>query len=174
MKKFATLVFLVFACAMAGAEDDQYRLSAGDVIRVHVYDEPDLSFERILIGESGQFSYPFLGDVRVEGLTLGELESTILSGLKPDYLLFPKLSVSIVEYRPFFVSGEVKKPGSHPYQPGLKLRQAISLAEGFTERASQSKIYVVHENDPRHERIRVDLSYRIRPGDTITVEQSIF
>jgi polysaccharide export outer membrane protein len=166
--------FLAFVCLTGNTDEDQYRLSAGDVIRVHVYDEPDLSFERILIGESGQFSYPFLGDVRVEGLTLAELEKTILNGLKPDYLLFPKLSVSIVEYRPFFVSGEVKKPGSNPYQPGLKLRQAISLAGGFTERASKSKIYVVHENDPQHKRIRVDLGYRVRPGDTITVEQSIF
>ena len=79
-----------------------------------------------------------------------------------------------MEYRPFFVSGEVKSPGSHAYQPGIKLRQAISLAGGFTERASKAKIYVVHENDPSQERVKIDLNYRVRPGDTITVEQSFF
>lgn len=164
---------VIFSCTIT-AEEGDYKLSAGDVIRVHVYDEPDLTFERILIGESGKFSYPFLGDVRVEGLSLTGLEAALVSGLKPDYLLDPKLSVSIVEYRPFFVSGEVKSPGSHPYQPGIKLRQAISLAGGFTERASDSKIYVVRENDPSHRRVKVNLSYKVMPGDTITVEQSLF
>ena len=158
----------------AMADESKYTLAAGDIIQVSVYDEPDLSFERILIGESGTFSYPFLGDVKAEGMTLSRLESTLLKGLKPDYLLDPKLTVSIAEYRPFFIGGEVKKPGSHPYQPGIKLRQAVSLSEGFTERASRSKIYVVHEDDPSQERIRVDLNYKVRPGDTITVEQSLF
>ena len=166
------IVFILGAGSVLA--DDGYRLGAGDIIRIAVYDEPDLSFERVLIGESGTFAYPFLGDVQAEGVTLGELEARMLQGLKPDYLLDPKLSVSIVEYRPFYIGGEVKKPGSHPYQPGIKLRQAVSLAEGFTERASRSKIYVVHEDDPSHERIQVDLNYRVRPGDTITVEQSFF
>jgi polysaccharide biosynthesis/export protein VpsN len=174
MLRFFSLA-LLFVGAMASYGDESgYRLGAGDVIRVDVYDEPDLSFERILIGESGKFSFPFLGDIRVEGHSLSELESIILKGLKPDYLLDPKLSVSVVEYRPFFLSGEVKSPGSHPYQPGITLRQAISLAGGFTERASQSKIFVVHENAPNEERTKVDLNYRVRPGDTITVEQSFF
>lgn len=175
MLRFFSLALLLFMGAVASYGDESgYRLAAGDVIRVDVYDEPDLSFQRILIGESGKFSYPFLGDIRVEGLSLSELRSVILEGLKPDYLLDPKLSVSIVEYRPFFLSGEVKSPGSHAYQPGITLRQAVSLAGGFTERASQSKIFVVHENDPSQERAKVGLNYRVRPGDTITVEQSFF
>jgi len=174
MVRFLVFAWLALLVSAVNADDSDYALAAGDVIRVHVYDEPDLSFDRILIGESGKFSYPFLGDIRVNGLSLSELENTLIKGLKPDYLLDPKLSVSMVEYRPFFVSGEVKSPGSHSYQPGIKLRQAVSLAGGFTERASQSKIYVVHENDPDHRRIRVNLNYRVLPGDTITVEQSLF
>lgn len=174
MFRFVVCTLLLMFFGICSADENDYRLGAGDVIRVHVYDEADLTFERILIGESGKFSYPFLGDVRVDGLTLTELENTLIKGLKPDYLLDPKLSISMVEYRPFFVSGEVKSPGSHSYQPGLKLRQAISLAGGFTERASESKIYVVHENDPNHKRIKVNLNYKVLPGDTINVEQSLF
>ena len=172
--RLALLLTLLAVALPAAADQNSYRLAAGDVIQIAVYDEPDLTFERVLIGESGTFSYPFLGDVKAEGITLAELEARMLEGLKPDYLLDPKLTVSIVEYRPFVIGGEVEKPGSHPYQPGIKLRQAVNLAEGFTERASRSKIFVVHEDDPKHERIQVDLNYQIRPGDTITVEQSFF
>jgi polysaccharide biosynthesis/export protein VpsN len=174
MPRFIAWVGLFVFSLVVVADNNSYKLAAGDVLRIDVYDEPELSFERILIGESGKFPYPFLGEVKVDGITLAELERTLLKGLKPDYLLDPRLSVSVVEYRPFFVSGEVKKPGSHAYQPGIKLRQAISLAGGFTERASSSKIYVVRENDPTHERRKVDLNYRVLPGDTITVEQSLF
>ena len=154
--------------------DDEYTLGAGDIIRIHVFGEPDLSFDSILVGEAGKVSYPFLGELAVKGLTLAGLDDLLHKGLRPDYLIDPKISVSIVAYRPFFISGEVKKPGSYPYQPGLRLRQAISLAEGFTERASKSKIYVVHDNDPNANRRKVGLSYNVKPGDTITVEESFF
>jgi polysaccharide export outer membrane protein len=176
----AVLLWLALGLGFVQAEDqvpgpdDQYTLGAGDVIRIHVFGEPDLSFESVLVGESGKVSYPFLGELTVKGLTLAQMDALLLTGLKPDYLIDPKISVSIVAYRPFFISGEVKKPGSYPYQPGLRLRQAISLAEGFTERASQSKIYVVHDNDPSAKRHRVDLGYDVKPGDTITVEESFF
>lgn len=161
----------------AQGEDGQssgYTLGEGDVLRISVYGEADLSFESILVGASGKISYPFLGEIDIKGMTLGELHETLLGGLKPDYLVDPRISVSIVEYRPFFISGEVKSPGSYPYQPGLKLRQAISLAEGFTERASKTRVVVVHDNDPDAEPRKVDLNYEVRPGDTITVGESFF
>lgn len=160
--------------APGNAAAEQYTLGAGDLIRIHVFGEPDLTFDSILVGESGKISYPFLGELSIKGLTLAELDELLMAGLRPDYLIDPKISVSIVEYRPFFINGQVNNPGSYPYQPGLRLRQAISLAAGLTERASQSKIYVVHDNDPSAKRRRVDLSYNVRPGDTITIEESFF
>jgi polysaccharide biosynthesis/export protein VpsN len=158
----------------ADAVDQSYTLGAGDVIRVHVFGEPDLSFDSLLVGESGKVAYPFLGEVTIKGLNLAAFEQLLMAGLKPDYLIDPKISISIVQYRPFFIHGQVKSPGGYAYQPGLRLRQAVSLAQGFTERASQSRIFVVHDNDPSAERRRVDLSYNVRPGDTITVEESFF
>jgi polysaccharide export outer membrane protein len=151
-----------------------YFLNAGDSIRIHVYGEDDLSFDTMLVGQSGVVAYPFLGEIVVAGKTVSEVQAIITSGLKPDYLVDPRVSVSVVKYRPFFVNGEVKKPGGVDFQPGLTLRKAISLAGGFTERASKKNILVIADDDPERKQVEVDLDYSVRPGDIFTVEQSFF
>jgi protein involved in polysaccharide export with SLBB domain len=166
-----------------------YRLGAGDLISISVYDEADLSLE-VRIGLSGQISYPLLGDVVVSGLTPKLLEQKLTSGLKGPYLVAPSVNVSIIEYRPFYVIGEVKKPGSYPFHPGLTVDKAISISGGFTERASKGSIYVIHddrkprselgrekqgeEKDERAEKKQVELYDVIQPGDVVTIEQSFF
>jgi protein involved in polysaccharide export with SLBB domain len=158
-----------------------YRLGAGDLISISVYDEADLSLE-VRIGLSGQISYPLLGDVVVSGLTPKLLEQKLTSGLKGPYLVAPSVNVSIIEYRPFYVIGEVKKPGSYPFHPGLTVDKAISISGGFTERASKDSIYVIHDDrkprskqkDEREEKNQVELYDVIRPGDVVTIEQSFF
>lgn len=168
------LSILPLTNAYAQQADKDYKLSAGDVISIRVYDEPDLSFDKLLVGDNGAISYPFLGEVQVTPLTIDQVKQKLIAGLKPDYLIDPKVSVGIVEYRPFFINGQVKKPGGYPYQPGLTLRQAVTLAQGFTERASKTKIFVIPENSPDGTVKQVDLNYAVKPGDTITVEQSFF
>ncbi len=157
-----------------------YTLGAGDLISISVYDEEDLSLE-VRIGLSGQISYPLLGDVAVSGLSPKQLEVKLVEGLKGPYLVDPSVTVSIKEYRPFYVIGEVKKPGGYPFHPGLTVDKAISISGGFTERASRGKIYVVHDSaansQQRHEddeKIAVKLFDVIQPGDVITIEQSFF
>ncbi|MBR9884892.1 MAG: polysaccharide export protein [Oceanospirillales bacterium] len=156
------------------AGDSQYRLGSGDVISINVFGEEDLSFEQLRMTDAGTFSYPFLGEVRALGLTAAELEQRIIKGLKGDYLIDPKVSVSILEYRDFFVNGEVKEPGGYPFKPGLTLRKAIALAGGFTERASKSKMSIIRENGNDKRTFNADLDTRIAPGDIITIEQSFF
>jgi len=119
------------------AQQDGYTLSSGDAVRIYVYGEPDLTFEHLLIGQNGRISYPFLGELKVSDKTAAQLQQDLIDGLQPDYLIDPRISVSIVKYRPFFVNGEVKNPGGVAFQPGLTLRKAISLAGGFTERANK-------------------------------------
>jgi protein involved in polysaccharide export with SLBB domain len=150
-----------------------YRLGAGDRIQIQVFDESDLSME-MRLSDAGTISYPFLGEVRVSGNTVSELEVQIVGGLKGDYLVDPKVNVSVVEYRPFYINGEVEDPGGYPFQPGLSLRKAIALAGGFTERASKSKINVLSEGaiDGRQRQIGMDVM--LNPGDIVTVEQSFF
>lgn len=152
---------------------ENYKLGAGDKILISVYDEQDLTVE-VLLSDSGVISYPFLGDLKVTGLTLSELEGVILRGLKGRYLLRPNVTVSILEYRPFFIYGEVHRPGGYAFQPGLTVSKAVALAEGFTERASDNKIFVVRGDDASNNAVNVELNTLLRPGDVVTIEQSFF
>lgn len=175
---FRTLIIggaLLGALTAMAAEDTavHYKLGTGDQIRIQVFGEDDLTLET-RVGDSGKVSYPFVGDVQVAGLSLAELERTIVAGLKPDYLLDPSVNVSVVEYRPFFIYGEVKKPGGYPFQPGLTVEKAVALAEGFTERASRNRIVVVHDDDPAGTKQDARINTALRPGDTVTIEQSFF
>lgn len=160
-----------FAHAVESAVDQSYRLASGDDIEIRVYGEDDM-LVRTRIGESGIINYPFLGSLTVKGLTVGELEQLITKGLKGPYLVDPSVSVNIVEYRPFFVNGEVNKPGAFQFQPGMTLRKAIAMAGGFTERANRSGGDVLRGNDAKSQALTLDM--QIKPGDIITVKQSFF
>lgn len=150
-----------------------YRLGAGDKIAITVFNEKDLSIE-VRLSDAGSFLYPFIGEVPARGMTMGDLQRYLANQLSDGYLVDPKVYVNITEYRPFFVNGEVTKPGGYPYQPGLTVRKAISLAGGFTPRASLSKIFVIHEDDSLGLPRQTTLSNELRPGDIITVDQGFF
>src|SRR6202171_575957 len=165
-------------CLAAGAglaqpADGGYRLGPGDRIIIKVFGEEDLSMD-FRLNDSGRLNYPFLGELVVEGLTVAELEQRITRGLKDSYLRDPAVTISIAEYRPFFLKGEVRNPGGIPYQPKLTVERAIAIGGGFTERASRSKIEIIRASDPKHKAVRVELSDPVFPGDVITVKQSFF
>jgi len=149
-----------------------YRIGAGDVVAIDVYGEDDLS-PQVRIREDGVVQYPFLGALEVIGLTTDELARLIHDGLEGPYLVDPQVSVSIAEYRPFYISGQVQKPGSYPYEPGLTARKAITLAGGITDRASSRKIYITGE-PANQDRRQVGLDDLLRPGDVLTIEESFF
>jgi polysaccharide biosynthesis/export protein VpsN len=153
-----------------------YRLGSGDSIKITVYEEPELEVEEVRLSDAATISYPFLGEIQVSGLTVGQLEDKITAGLKGDYLVNPSVSVSVVEYRQFYIHGEVEAPGGFSYVPGLTLRKAIALAGGFTERASRSKMYVIRDGIVHTaERGRqIGLDEGLAPGDIVTIEQSFF
>ncbi|TKB44718.1 polysaccharide export protein [Thalassotalea mangrovi] len=151
----------------------EYRIDSGDKIAIEVYGEPELSRE-MLLNDSGKISYPFLGELAIRGLTLFEVEQKIHQGLLGDYLINPSVSVSIIAYRPFFIDGEVKKPGGYAYQPGLTVAKAAALAGGFTERASLQKIFVVRSSHPDKTPQPVEPHSLIGPGDIISIKQSFF
>jgi len=152
----------------------QYRLSSGDVIRINVFGEESLSFEELRLTDAGTFSFPFIGEVRAQGKTTGQIEQIVIDKLKGDYLIDPRVSVSILEYREFFISGEVKNPGGYPFQPGLTLRRAVALAGGLTERASVRRISIVRDHDDARKSQDASLDTQVMPGDTITIDQGFF
>lgn len=174
---FAFLAVAVVANAFAvdGRKDfSTYRLGSGDVISIYVLGEEDLKREKVRLNDAGTIQYPVLGEVRVLGLTIGDLEQRITSGLKGRYLIDPKVTVDIDEYRPFFINGEVGRPGGYPYVPGLTLLKAVTIAGGFKDRASKSKMWVIREGDPAQKREKVDMNSPIYPGDIVTIEESFF
>jgi len=180
MKKFATLactaLLFAFCGAWAKAQESvsSYRLGAGDVITVQVLGEDDLKRERIRLSDAATISYPVLGEIRLAGKTVGELERLIHDGLKGRYLVNPQVTVTINEYRNFFINGQVERPGGYPFMPGLTVRKAVSLAGGFKERASREKIFVIREEDRSQTPSKVDLNAAVHPGDIITIEESFF
>lgn len=174
MMKNIINVLLLFICFNLQANPSgDYILDAGDQIRILVYDEPDLTVE-LLISDDGKINFPLVGSIYAMGKTTKDIQQSITNGLKGDYLINPSVQVDIVTYRPFYIHGEIKKPGAYAYQPGLTVDQAVALSGGFTERASVSKMYIKKAFDAEKARKLVPLTYSVGPGDTITIEQSFF
>jgi polysaccharide export outer membrane protein len=172
------ILLLAFASVVRADEgsvpvDRDYRLGPGDSVSVTVFGEPDLSVSA-KIGANGRMAYPFLGEMAVSGLTLADLEKRLVKALDGEYLRDPKVSVTIVEYRPYYVNGQVKTPGGHPYQPGMTVRKAIVLAGGLTERASERKISLIPEGSRDKQGRRVGMDDPVAPGDIITIDESFF
>ena len=151
-----------------------YKLAAGDVITILVFGEDDFTKEKIRLTDVGSIMFPSLGEINVLGRTIGDLERLITNGLRGRILVNPQVAVQIVEYRPFYINGMVEKPGGYPFQPGLTVRKAASLAGGFKERAALNKIHVIRELDSSQRPQKVDLNTPIGPGDIVTVEESFF
>ena len=135
---FFVICFLFLSNVVAAQEGNlsmsQYQLGSGDRIQISVFGQDDLSME-VRLPDVGTINYPFLGEIKLVGLTAAQVEQLIYDGLLGDYLVNPSVSVAIVEYRPFFIDGEVKRPGGYAYQPGLSVNKAAALAGGYTERS---------------------------------------
>ena len=151
-----------------------YRMGTGDVISIRVFGEPDLSVSNVRLTEVGTIFLPTLGETKVGGLTLTEVERAVADRLRGRILVNPRVSVSVEQYRPFFINGMVRSPGAYPYQPGLTVRKASSLAGGLHERASLRKIFVIRADDPSQKQERIGIDSVVFPGDIVTIEESFF
>lgn len=150
-----------------------YRLGEGDAIAIQVFDEPDLTLTTV-VGAGGSINYSYLGDIQVAGKSPVELEQQIAGLLKNGYLVNPSVNVSVTQYRPFYINGEVRSPGKYQYQPGLTLDRAIALAGGLSDRASTRKMFVTKSDGGISDEINVSLDFRVQPGDTITIKEGFF
>ncbi len=169
------LLGLVLTVPAAAAQElSTYKLGSGDMISIRVLGEDDFKRERVRLSDAGTISFPILGEIRVKGMTVGALEDHITQGLKGRYLVNPQVTISIEEYRDFFVNGMVQKPGGYPFSPGMNVRKAITIAGGFRERASRDKFHIIRDDDPKQVPKRVDMNAPILPGDILTIEESFF
>jgi protein involved in polysaccharide export with SLBB domain len=149
------------------------RLQSGEKIRVTVYNEPSLSGD-FQIDPSGFVSLPLAGTLKAGGLTQNELEQALAQKYSSQYLKNPKVTVSVAEYRPFYIIGEVEHPGSFPYTSGLNVLSALAIAGGPTYRASKSTVMIQHPGEPALKEYAMDAAVPILPGDIIKVPQRYF
>ena len=178
-RRFAFLLLLLLLPAVSSAQeaaqgdDPGYTLGPRDRVNVTVFNHPDLSGEYELDGE-GRFSMPLIGAISAAGLTPRQLETAVIARLKPDYLVNPRVSVEVRNYRPYFLIGEVQSTGSFPYVAGITYLTAIAMAGGYTYRAKKDVVYVIRGNDPEQEEIKLDVNDKVQPGDIIRVAERLF
>jgi protein involved in polysaccharide export with SLBB domain len=150
-----------------------YRLGARDQIRVSVFNQADLTGDYILDGE-GRFAMPLIGTVNAKGLTPVELAEHITNRLKPDFLVNPRISVEVSNYRPYFLVGEVQSTGSFPYVEGITYLTAIAMAGGYSYRAKKDVVYVTRAGEKGAEELKLDVNEKVQPGDIIRVAERFF
>ena len=150
-----------------------YKFGSGDVIKVTIFNHEDLSGEYVING-AGVIALPLIGDVLTKDLTVKQVEEAIINKLKPDYLLNPRVSVQVLNYRPFYILGEVKSPQSYPYVDGMTYRNAVAIAGGFTYRAKEDHVLVIRANDEVKNELKLSIDDKVQPGDQIHVEERFF
>ena len=162
----------VASSVMAG-QPGEYRLGSGDKLRVQVFGEDSLGGEFSVSG-SGRIALPLIGEVDALGLTASELQSRITAALKDGYLKDPRVGVEVLTYRPFYILGEVGKPGEYPYSNGLTVLDAVARAEGFTYRANTRRVIIKHLGEIGvHEEV-MTTDTPVAPGDTIRIKERFF
>jgi protein involved in polysaccharide export with SLBB domain len=156
----------------ASLAESTYKLGSGDRVRVVVFRHEDLSGEFSLDG-AGNFAMPLIGEVQAYGTTTRELEQRIAQKLEDGYLVDPQVSVEVLNYRPFYILGEVKAPGSYQYVNGMNVLNAVALAGGFTYRAKQDE-FILQRGGTNTAGSEVGIDTPILPGDVITVQERFF
>ena len=160
--------------ALPSSPAQEYRLDAGDEIRVFVYGVDAIN-NNYVVNNQGQISLPLVERIAAAGRTIPQLESAIAQLLLDRKILVaPNVNVQPVKLRPFFILGEVRNPGQYSFTPGMSVLSAISSAGGFTYRADQHKMVVRRLVDGRTVRGRASDTTMIQPGDTIEVLEKWF
>lgn len=154
------------------AEPVEYRLGPGDQLRITVFNEADLTGQYI-VGSQGSISYPLVGEVRAAGLTVAEFSDSLRQALL-QFIRQPNVSVEVANYRPFFILGEVQRPGTYPYSASLTVLNAVATAGGFTYRANQSRVFIRHANEQEERAYPLTIATPVLPGDTIRIGERLF
>ena len=147
-----------------------YQLNTGDVVRVTVYGDKDLT-NTYKIDDAGAISFPLVGPIHVAGATTESAAKRLSAALANGFMRNPNVAMEVAEYRPFFIQGEVTTSGQFPYVYGMTVRAAISTAGGFKDTADRSRVTIFRRNGDRMMKTKVGLDFPIQPGDTVVVAE---
>lgn len=147
-----------------------YRLDTGDVIRVSVYNDAQLT-NTYGIDDSGHTSMPLVGRIYLRGKTTNQASALITARLADGYLRDPNVAVEMAIYRPFFIEGEVTSSGQFAYVYGMTVRDAIAVAGGFSDVAQRSTVTLYRKYNGKVVEQRVSLDFVVMPSDTIIVHE---
>jgi polysaccharide export outer membrane protein len=179
---------LAVACLLAGCAEGEdaplmaasvgepqrvYRLGVGDKLKVTVFGEPELSGQ-YEINAHGALPLPLVGEVPARGRPIHEFRDAVARRLAEGYLKSPRVSVEIISYRAIYVHGEVRSGGEFAYKAGLRMRDAIALAGGYSYRANLGYVLLLREGEPRQLRVPMPSDTEVLPGDNIRVPERFF
>lgn len=164
---------LAQSAASAPASMQDYKLGVSDKVRIVVYNEPTLSGE-FPVNANGAIAVPLIGDVPAIGHTTTELAREIETRLADGLLRDPKVSIDVANFRPFYILGEVNKPGEYPYSTGLSVLNAVATAQGFTYRADKRRVFIKSAGAAGEVTERLDPASMVKPGDTIRIGERFF
>lgn len=182
------VVMLGFSPALAGGQtaapaqqtasaaptaDLDYRLGAGDKLRMIIFGEENLTGEYVVSAE-GRLALPLIGEIMAKDLSVGQLREIVEEKYKQGYLKQPSVSLEVLTYRPFYILGEVNKPGEYPYTSGLTVMKAVATAQGYTYRANTKKVFIKHTGSDAEKPYQVDSQTVVAPGDVIRVAERFF
>ncbi len=150
-----------------------YRLGPADKVRLIVFGEPDLSGE-FSVNARGQLSLPLLGEVDADGLSVEELRNKITEGLSEGYIVGARVAAEVIEFRPYYILGEVDTPGEYPYSSGMSVIKAVAAAGGFTYRANKSTVFIKRSDSGDEIKYKLSPQLVVLPGDVVRVGERFF
>jgi polysaccharide export outer membrane protein len=147
-----------------------YKLGPGDLVSVNVFQQTELSGQFRLDGD-GHLALPLAGEIKAGGLTTRELEQAIATRLREgNYLVNPQVSAQVMTYRPFYILGEVNKPGQYEYKNGMSVINAAALAGGYTYRAKTGSASIERGGCTMEAQVDTE----VLPGDIIRIPERFF
>jgi len=150
-----------------------YTLDSGDRLRIVVFGQDGLT-NSYAVDAGGHIAMPLIGSVPARGATSDQLSGRIAEKLRDGYVREPHVAVEIEAYRPFFILGEVTQPGQYPYVANMTAETAVAIAGGFSPRAVRQSVILTRNYGGQQMRMNVPLTYPLRPGDTVSVQERWF
>lgn len=151
----------------------EYRLGPGDRLRIAVFGEADLTGE-FVVNSLGAISYPLVGSVPAQGKTIPEFTASLVELLRNGFVRQPSVTVEVLNYRPYYILGEVSAPGTYPYIGGLTVMNAVATAGGFTYRANTRQVFIRHAGAENETSVTLTSDTLVQPGDTIRIPERRF